>query len=57
MQLERVRMHQKTIGIASEGALTIRSITVLAQGASLARDGAALLEVRSESRKHVFLVL
>jgi len=38
-----------------QGALTIRSITVLAQGASLARDGAALLEVARVSRESVHL--
>ncbi|CAE7188442.1 unnamed protein product [Symbiodinium sp. CCMP2456] len=38
-----------------QGTLTIRSITVLAQGAALARDGAALLEVARVSRESVHL--
>ena len=48
-------MHQQAIEIAPEGSLTTRSITVLAQGAALARDGAALLEVGSESLGNVLL--
>lgn len=38
-----------------QGSLTTRSITVLAQGAALARDGAALLEVARVSRECVHL--